>query len=93
LLFLAAFYWVLDVRKNQGWAAPLLVPGRNSIAAYVMNWVFVGPAEEALVRHFGRAPFSVLGPDFEPLLVGAAALVVTWLVLLWMQKRKIFIRI
>jgi predicted acyltransferase len=92
-LFLAFFYWVLDVRQKRGWAFPLLVLGTNSIAAYVMNWVFVGPAEEALVRHFGRAPFSVLGPGFEPLLVGAAALVVTWLVLLWMQRRKIFIRI
>ena len=92
-LFLAFFYWVLDLRQKRGWAFPLLVLGTNSIAAYVMNWVFVGPAEEALVRHFGRGPFSVLGPDFEPLLVGAAALLVTWLVLLWMQKRKIFIRI
>ena len=92
-LFLAFFYWVLDLRQKRGWAFPLLVLGTNSIAAYVMNWVFVGPAEEALVRHFGRGPFSVLGPDLEPMLVGAAALLVTWLVLLWMQKRKIFIRI
>lgn len=108
-LFLAFFYWTLDVgramapepaaagaAKTQGarrWAFPLLVLGTNSIAAYVMNWVFVEAAEEALVRHFGHAPFRVLGPDFEHTLIGATALVVTWLVLLWMRKRKIFIRI
>jgi predicted acyltransferase len=92
-LFLAFFYWALDMRGPRRWAFPLLVLGTNSIAAYVMNWVFVGPTEAALVRHLGQAPFAVLGPAFEPTLVGATALLVTWLVLLWMQKRKIFIRI
>jgi predicted acyltransferase len=92
-LFLAFFYWALDMRGPRGWAFPLLVLGTNSIAAYVMNWVFVGPTESALVRHFGHAPFAVLGPAFEPTLVGATALLVTWLVLLWMQKKRIFIRI
>jgi predicted acyltransferase len=92
-LFLAFFYWALDLRRRRGLAFPLLVLGTNSIAAYVMNWVFVGPTEAALVRHFGRGPFDVLGADFEATLVGASALLVTWLVLLWMQKRKIFIRI
>ena len=81
------------MRKKQGWAAPLLVPGRNSIAAYVMNWVLVWPVAAALVRHLGRAPFLVLGPDYEKTLVGATALLVVWWILYWMQKRKIFIRI
>ena len=92
-LFLAFFYWILDVRKKQHWASPLLVPGRNSIAAYVMNWVLVWPVAAALVRHFGRGPFLVLGADYEKTLVGAAALLVVWWILYWMQKRKIFIRI
>jgi heparan-alpha-glucosaminide N-acetyltransferase len=67
--------------------------GMNSIAAYCMNWVLVEPAAEALVRHLGRAPFLVLGPAFERTLVGAAALLVVWLILLWMHRRRIFIRI
>jgi predicted acyltransferase len=45
------------------------------------------------VRHLGRTPFLVLGPAFEATLVGAAALLVVWLVLLWMHRRRIFIRI
>jgi heparan-alpha-glucosaminide N-acetyltransferase len=92
-LFLAFFYWALDLRGPRRWAFPLLVLGTNSIAAYVMNWVFVGPTEEALVRHLGHAPFRVLGPTFEATLVGAAALLTTWLVLLWMQRKRIFVRI
>ncbi len=92
-LFTAFFYWVMDVRGRVRWAFPLTVLGMNSIAAYCMNWVLVEPAAEALVRHLGRAPFLVLGPAFERTLVGAAALLVTWLILLWMHRRKIFIRI
>jgi predicted acyltransferase len=92
-LFTAAFYWVMDVRRHVRWAFPLTVLGMNSIAAYCMNWVLVEPAGEALVRHLGRAPFLVLGPAFERTLVGAGALLVVWLVLLWMHRRRIFIRI
>jgi len=92
-LFLALFYWALDVRQTRGWAFPLLVLGTNSIAAYVMNWTLVEPTEAALLRHLGHAPFALLGADFEPTLAGAAALAVVWLVLFWMQRRRIFVRI
>ena len=92
-LFTAFFYWVMDVRGRARWAFPLRVLGMNSIAAYCMNWVLVEPAAEALVRHLGRAPFLVLGLPFERTHVGAAALLVTWVILVWMHRRKIFIRI
>lgn len=92
-LFTALFYEVLDLRRTQRWAFPLVVLGMNSIAAYCMNWVLVEPAGEALVRHLGHAPFRLLGPAFERTLVGGAALLVVWLVLLWMHRRRIFIRI
>jgi len=92
-LFTAVFYWAMDVKGRVGWAFPLSVLGMNSIAAYCMNWVLVEPTAEALVRHLGRGPFLVLGPAFERTLVGAAALLVVWLILLWMHRRRIFIRI
>ncbi len=92
-LFTAVFYALTDLRGRARWAFPLTVLGMNSIAAYCMNWVLVEPAAEALVRHLGRAPFLVLGPAFERTLVGGAALLVVWLVLLWMHRRRIFIRI
>jgi predicted acyltransferase len=92
-LFTALFYAVMDVRGHVRWALPLTVLGTNSIAAYCMNWVLVGPVAEALVRHLGRGPFLALGPAFERTLVGAAALLVVWVVLHWMYRRRIFIRI
>jgi len=92
-LFTALFYFVMDVRGHVRWAFPLTVLGMNSIAAYCLDWVLVKPAGEALVRHLGRGPFLFLGPAFEATLVGAAALLVVWVVLLWMHRRRIFIRI
>jgi predicted acyltransferase len=92
-LFTALFYGVMDVRGHVRWAFPLTVLGTNSIAAYCMNWVLVAPVADALVRHLGRGPFLALGPAFERTLVGAAALLVVWLVLLWMHRRRIFVRI
>ena len=47
----------------------------------------------ALDRFFGTAPFLILGPPFEPVLRGIGVLIVFWLILYWMYRRKIFLRI
>jgi len=90
---LAALYGVIEIKGWRRWAFPLLVIGANSVAVYVMSWTVEGFVRDALVRHLGRAPFAVLGAPFEPVLRGAAVLGVFWLVLLWMYRRRIFIRI
>ena len=74
------------------WAFPLVVLGTNSIAAYCLYEAFMDPISQALVRHLGGV-FFVLGPPFRASLVGAAALAVTWLILYWMYRRKLFLRI
>jgi predicted acyltransferase len=51
------------------------------------------PIAQALVRHLPAAAFRVLGPAFEATLVGAGALAVIWLILLWMHRRRVFVRI
>jgi predicted acyltransferase len=38
-------------------------------------------------------PFEIFGPAFEPLLFGAVMLAIYWLMLLWMFRRKVFLRI
>ena len=67
--------------------------GVNSVAAYVMSWFFTSMIEDALYRHFGKAPFEVFGHAYETLLHGGATLVIVWGILYWMQKNKIFLRI
>lgn len=92
-LFLAAFYWVIDLRGYRKWAFPLLVVGMNSIAMYCLEHLSVGFVSRTLKIHFGQPVFNVFGPAFAPLTEGIAVLLVLWLTLLWMHRRKIFLRI
>jgi predicted acyltransferase len=93
ILMLAAVHWMIAVKGWRRWTFPLVVIGANSIAIYVMSWTLEGFIGSALVRHLGHAPFLVLGAPFEPVLRGATIVLVFWLVLLWMYRRKIFLRI
>ena len=51
----------------------------------------------ALPAGFGRehmpVSFQIMGPPFEPVLRGAAVLLVFWSILFWMYRRRIFLRI
>jgi heparan-alpha-glucosaminide N-acetyltransferase len=93
VLMLAGFYALMEVRGWKRWAFPLLVIGANSIAIYVMSWTIEHFVSEALMRHIGPIPFSVLGPPFVPVLRGAAVLLIFWSILYWMYRKKIFVRI
>lgn len=93
LLLLATFYWVIDVRKVHHWAFPLVVIGMNSIAAYIIAHLCEHFVSSALRTHLGPQIFDVLGKPYAPLLHGAAILTVFWLILFWMYRRKIFLRI
>ena len=90
---LAAFHWVVDVRGWNAWGWPLAVVGKNSIAAYLIAHLWEGFIERALVTHLGAGIFQTFGAGFEPLLKGAATLLVLWLFLAWMHQRKIFLRV
>jgi heparan-alpha-glucosaminide N-acetyltransferase len=93
VLMLAGFYALMEVKGWKRWAFPLLVIGANSIAIYVMSWTIEHFVSDALLRHVGPIPFLVLGPPFEQVLRGAAVLVIFWLILYWMYRKRIFVRI
>jgi predicted acyltransferase len=93
VLMLAALYALIEWRGWKRWSFPLLVVGANSIAIYVMSWTLEGFVASALERHLGKAPFLLLGAPFEPVLRGLAVLLVFWVVLFWMYRRRIFLRI
>jgi predicted acyltransferase len=92
-LILAGTYAVIDVLGWKWWAFPLVVIGMNSIAAYCMSWLWRGFITKNLETHLGEQTFRVFGPEYETFLLGAAVLLVIWLILLWMYRRKIFLRI
>jgi heparan-alpha-glucosaminide N-acetyltransferase len=93
LLILAGFYALLDWKGWRRWAFPLVVVGMNSIAVYVMSWTMVAFFSNALDRHLGSAIWLLAGPTFQPVLHGFAVLLIFWLILFWMYRRKIFLRI
>jgi predicted acyltransferase len=65
----------------------------NSIAAYCMDHLWLNFIRSALKTHLGANAFLVLGPAYESLLLGGAALAVLWLILYWMYRQKLFIKI
>ena len=93
VLILAGFYALIELREWRKWSFPLLVIGANSIVVYVMSWTMEVFVSEALARHLGAGVFGVLGAPFEPVLRGAGVLLVFWVILLWMYRKKIFVRI
>lgn len=90
---LAGFYYLIDVQKYQRWAYFLIVIGTNSIAAYCIAHLIEHFVVSSFETHVGLAPFRVFGEAYEPLLLGAAVLLVYWLILRWMYRRKLFIKI
>ena len=92
-LFLAAFSWVIDVKKHRGIAFPLVVVGMNSIAAYVIAELSRNFVENSFQIHLGTGVLNCLGPGLEPTLVGTLTLIAYWLMLYWMFRKKIFVRI
>jgi predicted acyltransferase len=93
LLILAGFYLIIDIWSRRTWAFPLKVVGMNSIAAYMISWLFADFIAAALLRHLGRGAFDILGDTYEPFLLGASVMLVEWLLLWWLYRRKIFLRI
>jgi len=92
-LFLAAFSWIIDVKQHARLAFPLVVVGMNSIAAYLIAHLFEDFIQSSFRINLGTATLNVFGPALEPFILGALTLVTYWLILLWMFRNKIFIRI
>jgi heparan-alpha-glucosaminide N-acetyltransferase len=92
-LFLAAFSWVIEVKNYRKWALPLVVVGTNSIAAYLIAHLFEEFTFSSFHTHLGDRPFMLFGSGLYPLMLGTAVLLTYWLMLYWMYRRKIFLKI
>lgn len=92
-LLLAGIYWVVDLKGYRGWAFPLVVIGMNSIAMYLLVHVATDYVTRSMLIHFGPRPFNAFGAAFAPVLLGAGTLLVFWLILWWMYRQRVFVRI
>jgi predicted acyltransferase len=91
--FLAGFCWLIEVKGWRKWAFPLVVIGTNSIAAYLMAHLWERTITDSFRIHLGRQAFQFFGAASEPAVRGLAVLVVYWLVLFWMYRRKLFLKV
>jgi len=91
--FLAAFSWLTEVKGYRKWAFPLVVVGMNSIAAYLIAHLWEDFIVNNLYINLGHRVFQILGTSLEPLLLGIAVMLIYWLLLFWMYRKHLFLRI
>lgn len=91
--FLAAFSWIIDIKGNRKWAFPLVVVGMNSIAAYLISYLCEDFVASSLRINLGDRIFQVFGMAYQPFVFGSAVLLVYWLFLFWMYRRKLYLKI
>jgi predicted acyltransferase len=88
-LLLAFFYLVIDVLGFRKWAFFFVVIGMNAIAIYMATELF----------HFTIISNILIGNlakqlgNFGKFLVPFGALMIEWLILLYMYRKKTFIRV
>ncbi|MEQ1853040.1 MAG: DUF5009 domain-containing protein [Chthoniobacteraceae bacterium] len=90
LLMLAALYAIIDGLGWRRWTFPFTVVGMNSIAIYLMFQVTSSWFRETLATHGMRELFT--GP-YGPMWQRGSVLALMWLVLLWLYRQRIFLKI
>ncbi|MFK7736045.1 MAG: acyltransferase family protein [Pirellulaceae bacterium] len=93
MAWLYALHWVCDEKKWNGWEFPFLVIGSNSILIYVMSWTIAEPIKEMILRHMKDTPLALLGEAIAKPFAGAATLAILFAMLLWLYRRKAFVKI
>jgi predicted acyltransferase len=92
-LTVAGLSWIIDAKGFRRWTFPLVVIGVNSIAAYLIAHLWEQFFLDSFRIHLGPNVFQVFGTGLEPLLRGSAVLLMFWLVLYWMYRRKVFLKV
>ena len=93
-LFLAMFYFIVDIKDKKKWFYFLMVIGANSIAAYVMaDGGLRTLLHDSLFIHLGKNFDKIFGEAYATLVSGGLTLLLLWLILNWMYKKRIFIKI
>ncbi len=92
-LMLAGFVAVIDGLGWKRWAFPLVVVGMNPITMYCLWQLSGGFIKQQIRIHFGTDVFASFGEIWVPTLERGAVLLVLWLFLWWMYRRRIFVRV
>jgi len=88
-LLLSMFYLVIDVWGYKKWAFVFVVIGMNAIAVYVGTRIF----DFKLVGNVFVGGLAVYFGEWGDFIQALAAVVIIWLLLYWMYRKKTFIKI
>jgi predicted acyltransferase len=88
LMLLALFYWVIDVKGYSKWAFFFIVIGMNPITIYFLQRIvdFNGIAEFFLT---GAIEYADL---FKPVILAFGVVLIKWLFLWFLYRRRIFFK-
>ena len=104
-LLLGLCYWAIDVKGWRGWTKPFVILGTNAITLFMLSGLLVDTMglfratgsdgkEVGLSRYIYVEYFAPLAaPKNASLLYAIANLVVLFLILTWLYRKKIFLRV
>lgn len=90
LLLFALFYYIIDVRGWQKWSLPLRVIGLNSITIYMAQAIF---DFNGLTRYFFGGVARICGDDWRQVIMTGGYLLISWLFLWFLYRKKIFLKV
>lgn len=95
LLVLAFSYWIIDVKKIDGWIFPFVVTGMNPIFIYLFSQTAGSQWLNGTTAIFTTGIFSGTNiPDFWIiLLTSLTILTLEWLLCLYLYRKRIFFKI
>lgn len=86
----AIFYWIIDVRGHRKWTMPLTVVGMNSITIYlaqkIINFSFTN-------KFFLSGVVSLVPEQWGKVIYAAGYVLLCWLFLYFLYKKKIFLKV
>lgn len=89
LLLLALFYGVIDVLHLRAWAFFFVVLGANAILIYLLPHV----VDFEKVAHFFLGGVEKHAGAFGPVVAAGGVVAAEWLVLLYLYRRRLFLRV
>ena len=90
LLAFSLFYWIIDILQYRKWTFFFIVIGMNSLTIYLAyRFIDFGYTSKLLFEGF----YSWTPEEWHPVFQSLGALVIVWVFLYVLYKRKIFIKI
>lgn len=90
LALMAVFYWIVDVKMWRRWTFFLRVVGMNAITVYLLQRIV---DIDAVARFFVGGVAGMLPAEWSAVLVAAGHLAVCWLVLLFLYRKNVFLKV